>query len=183
MSNFEPRKVELNTGEIVEISPINMNDWDAFEKQNRQFASETTHTYQTLELPLNKEKLMSKWNPPKKGDSDFIFKVMDSKGDMLSCFGVHFAMKHHPWVKHVAIFGMGILKSHWGTGLAVQIMKTMEDVARDEGATRLEALVRVANDRGVAFYKKMGFEIEGTRRKAALINGEYQDEYFIAKML
>ena len=51
------------------------------------------------------------------------------------------------------------------------------------GATRLEALVRVQNERGVAFYKKMGFEIEGTRRNAALINGEYQDEYFIAKFL
>ena len=137
MSNFSPRKIELKNGEIVEISPINKNDWDAFEKQNRQFASETTHTYQTLELPLNKEKLMSKWNPPEKGGSDFIFKVMDANGDMLSCFGVHFTMKHHPWVQHVAIFGMGILKSHWGTGLAPEIMKTIENVAKDEGRHKI----------------------------------------------
>ena len=116
------------------------------------------------------------------GNTDFIFKAEDADGKIISTFGLHMNMRHHPWVKHMATFGMGILKSHWGTGLAPEIIRTLEAVAKEEGVTRIEAQVRVQNERGVAFYKKMGYEIEGTRRKAALINGEYQDEYFIAKL-
>lgn len=51
------------------------------------------------------------------------------------------------------------------------------------GVQRIEAKVRTQNPRGVALYKKAGYQIEGTRRKAALIDGEFRDEYFIAKLL
>ncbi len=39
------------------------------------------------------------------------------------------------------------------------------------------------NTAGIALYKKQGFEIEGTRRHAYIINGQYVDEYYMAKIL
>jgi RimJ/RimL family protein N-acetyltransferase len=39
------------------------------------------------------------------------------------------------------------------------------------------------NIAGIALYKKMGFEIEGTKRDSLLINGEYVDEYYMSKLL
>lgn len=39
------------------------------------------------------------------------------------------------------------------------------------------------NKAGVALYKKQGFEIEGTKRHSLLVNGQFVDEYYMAKLL
>lgn len=36
---------------------------------------------------------------------------------------------------------------------------------------------------GMALYKKQGFEIEGVRRQALVVNNHYVDEYYMAKLL
>jgi len=48
---------------------------------------------------------------------------------------------------------------------------------------RMEAKERTSNERGLALYKKAGYQIEGTRKKAAFISGSFEDEYYIAKFL
>jgi Acetyltransferases, including N-acetylases of ribosomal proteins len=47
--------------------------------------------------------------------------------------------------------------------------------------TRLELTVMVHNERAIALYKKMGFEIEGTKKRSMRIDGQYVDEYYMAK--
>jgi RimJ/RimL family protein N-acetyltransferase len=59
----------------------------------------------------------------------------------------------------------------------------MEEFAKKSGIYKIEAKVRIFNERGLALYKKNGYAIEGTRKKAAFINGQYEDEFFIAKFL
>ncbi len=39
------------------------------------------------------------------------------------------------------------------------------------------------NTAGIALYKKMGFEIEGTKRNSLFIDGKYVDEYYMSKLL
>ena len=63
------------------------------------------------------------------------------------------------------------------------MLAIMEAHARSIGISRIEALVRTKNERGVNLYTRMGYDIEGTRKNAALIDGELHDEYFIAKLL
>ena len=41
----------------------------------------------------------------------------------------------------------------------------------------------VHNQRGVGLYKKMGFDIEGTKRDALLVDGTYVDEYYMSKLI
>ncbi|WP_407927862.1 GNAT family N-acetyltransferase [Gracilibacillus suaedae] len=48
---------------------------------------------------------------------------------------------------------------------------------------RMELTVAASNRSAVALYKKIGFEIEGTKRKALLVENEYLDEYYMAKLL
>src|SRR5690606_8095554 len=80
-------------------------------------------------------------------------------------------------------FGMMILKEYWGEGIGRRLLEIMEAHAKNCGITRIEAMVRTQNDRGVKLYRRMGYQIEGTRRQAALIEGTFQDEYFISKLL
>ena len=41
----------------------------------------------------------------------------------------------------------------------------------------------VHNERAIRLYKKMGFEIEGTKKHSLFVNGQYVDEYYMAKIL
>jgi RimJ/RimL family protein N-acetyltransferase len=62
------------------------------------------------------------------------------------------------------------------------MLQLMVEHAKKEGIVRIEAEVRAANENGVGLYQKNGFKIEGLREKAAFINGNYVDEYYIAKI-
>jgi len=89
----------------------------------------------------------------------------------------------HPWQQHLGRFGIMILKDYWGLGIGRRLLQVIEPHAVSIGIQKIEAEVRVANDRGVRLYKNMGYEIEGKRKKAVLIDGQWGDEFFIAKFI
>lgn len=39
------------------------------------------------------------------------------------------------------------------------------------------------NVRGIALYKKSGFEIEGIKKKSLIVGGEGVDEYYMSKII
>jgi ribosomal-protein-alanine N-acetyltransferase len=89
----------------------------------------------------------------------------------------------HPWQAHLGRFGLMILREYWGLGLGRKLLDTYEPYAIKSGIKKVEAEVRVTNNRGVTLYKKAGYQIEGRRRHAVRIDGEWGDEFFIAKFL
>ena len=54
--------------------------------------------------------------------------------------------------------------------------------ARENNLTRLELTVVSSNIVAKHLYEKNGFEIEGTRKNAMIIDGKYVDEYYMAKL-
>lgn len=48
--------------------------------------------------------------------------------------------------------------------------------------TRLELTVETPNEAAINLYKKSGFVIEGTKKCTMLVNGNYIDEYMMAKI-
>lgn len=86
-------------------------------------------------------------------------------------------------VRHCVHIGLGVVKDFWGKGIGTLMFEAMEKWAKEQGVTRLELDVMTNNERGVALYKKMGFEIEGTKRQSICIDGEYIDEYMMSKIL
>ena len=86
-------------------------------------------------------------------------------------------------VVHVLHIGISILKSHWGKGVGTKLFEYMEKWAIENGTKRLELSVMTHNERGIALYKKMGFEIEGTKKASICVNGNYVDEYLMSKIL
>jgi len=85
-------------------------------------------------------------------------------------------------IKHAMHIGISVLKEFWGQGLGNALFAALEDWAQENGIHRLELTVMTHNERGVALYKKRGFEIEGTKKHSARVNGEYIDEYLMAKL-
>jgi len=85
-------------------------------------------------------------------------------------------------IKHAMHIGISVLKEFWGQGLGTALFEALETWGQENGIHRLELTVMTHNERGVALYKKRGFEIEGTKKHSAKVNGQYIDEYLMAKL-
>jgi RimJ/RimL family protein N-acetyltransferase len=96
----------------------------------------------------------------------------------LAAFGGNFRRN-----RHSAYIVIGILQAFTGRGLGKQLFMEIEKWARRQGIHRLELTVMAHNERGVRLYRKMGFEMEGIRKHSLKVNGEYVDEYAMAKLL
>jgi ribosomal protein S18 acetylase RimI-like enzyme len=87
-------------------------------------------------------------------------------------------------VKHIAyIDKLAISQNARGKGLGTIFFSKIINSLAQAGFIKIELGVEVDNDRAISFYKKLGFEIEGTRKKLLNREGEFIDNYFMAKML
>jgi RimJ/RimL family protein N-acetyltransferase len=165
---------------IREVVPEDAAQLSAFRKK---IAEETTHTLNYVGMPMPSiEEISARLASLQGADRGLNIGAFD--GDRLIGY-LNFRMTHpeHPWFHHVGAFGMMILEEFWGQGLAKGFLARLDEHASGHRITRIEAMVRVKNERGVRLYQQAGFAIEGTKRHAALIDGEWQDEYYIAKIL
>jgi RimJ/RimL family protein N-acetyltransferase len=85
--------------------------------------------------------------------------------------------------QHRASLVVGVVQAFSGQGIGSRLFQEMERWAPQRGLHRLELTVMVHNQRALALYRKQGFLIEGTRRHALFVDGQYVDEYYMAKLL
>ena len=85
--------------------------------------------------------------------------------------------------KHSAYIAVGIRKDFQGRGIGTELFARLDLWARDNNITRLELMVVCSNSIAKHLYEKSGFVIEGIRRNAMVVDGEYVDEYYMAKLL
>ncbi|MFJ7734268.1 GNAT family N-acetyltransferase [Lysinibacillus sp. NPDC097231] len=86
-------------------------------------------------------------------------------------------------IAHRANIVVGIHSDFRGRKIGTALFCHLDDWAKEKGIHRLELTVMVNNAVGVALYKKMGFEIEGTKRYSLYVDSEYIDEYYMSKLL
>lgn len=85
--------------------------------------------------------------------------------------------------RHVATIVIGILQEYNGRGIGTRVFKEVEKWAKLHDVWRLELTVMAHNTRAQALYKKAGFEKEGVKKAALIIDGKCIDEYEMAKLL
>jgi ribosomal protein S18 acetylase RimI-like enzyme len=95
-------------------------------------------------------------------------------------WGYNFQMKRR---KHCLRIAIAILQEDTGKGYGTQLMNTLEKEAINRGVSRFELDVSVRNKIAINLYKKMGFVIEGERKNSYLIDGEFDDDYIMAKII
>lgn len=85
--------------------------------------------------------------------------------------------------EHSAYIVIGIVEDYRGQGVGRKLFKELEQWASNHNIQRLELTVVTRNEGGLALYKKTGFEIEGTKKQSLFIDGEFVDEFYMAKLL
>jgi RimJ/RimL family protein N-acetyltransferase len=58
-----------------------------------------------------------------------------------------------------------------------------EKWAKEVGISKLELSVIKENTNAQKLYKKLGFDIEGDRKNALIINGQFVDEFYMGKLI
>jgi RimJ/RimL family protein N-acetyltransferase len=85
--------------------------------------------------------------------------------------------------RHRAYIVIGILQAFTDQKIGTKLFRKLEEWTRHHAVHRLELTVMAHNERAISLYKKMGFEIEGTKKHSLLISGSYVDEYYMAKLI
>lgn len=183
MAKLNSEKFNIKNGSEVIIRSYDTEDVDLANNFARLVAQESTHTLKYEGMPeMPKDKLITLWSENLTHPVNISLGVF-ANNEIIGNLRFFQRSPSHPWIKHIGAFGMAVSKAYWGQGIGSKLLQTMETHARSSGISRIEAEVRTANEQGVALYKKNGFKIEGCREKAALINGIFLDEFYIAKIL
>lgn len=181
MATYPSESFRTKSGRRVTIRHCASEDIDSYLQP--RIAEETNHTLQMIGRESSRDSLQKSWEAAS-ADPVALRLAAFSNDKMIAWLGFYYdSDSPHPWTRHIAAFGMMIVKEFWGEGIGRRLLEIMEDHARSCGITRIQALVRVKNGRGVRLYTRMGYGIEGTRKYGAIINGDPQDEYYIAKLL
>ena len=83
-------------------------------------------------------------------------------------------------MRHGGILGISLLPEWRGRGLGERLIRRTLDAARAFGLVRVELSVREDNTRAMALYRKVGFEVEGRKRRALRIDGVLSDLVLMA---
>ncbi len=76
---------------------------------------------------------------------------------------------------HGGILGVSVLPEYRGRGIGTALITETIAKARLIGLTRVELTVRENNKKALVLYQRLGFVVEGLKRKAVYIDGEYED--------
>jgi RimJ/RimL family protein N-acetyltransferase len=89
-----------------------------------------------------------------------------------------------PKTKHNAnIWGVYILPEWRGHGIALALVNTCCDWARERGALIARLGVTTTNQPALRCYESCGFKITGTDPQAIFVNDRYYDEYLMSRVL
>lgn len=84
---------------------------------------------------------------------------------------------------HVGRIGMGLHARYRSMGLGTLLLERTLKKSRLAGIERIELDVFSTNHRAIGLYNKMGFEVEGVKRRARKVVDTYEDIVMMAKIL
>jgi len=98
---------------------------------------------------------------------------------LLQCSG-----KNKIKTKHTVSLGISVDQEYRNRGIGRKMMEYLLDWAKNnKEIKRIELLVFETNENAIELYTKMGFEIEGRKRKAVYKDGQYIDELVMGLLL
>ena len=86
-------------------------------------------------------------------------------------------------IHHSAYIVTGVRQAWSGKGIATWLFHMVDEWAEHVGITKLELTVMCHNERAFNLYQRLGYDVEGTKKRSVSIQGDYYDEYYMGKCL
>lgn len=131
-------------------------------------------------LGVSSETVMKSEEFLKNLDANSHLLVAEADGKVVGVVGL--SIMKNPRLRHAASLGISVRKEYQGQGIGKKLMENILDLADNWlMLIRVELGVFEGNERAMKLYESLGFEVEGKRKYAAIRNGEYVDEYLMAR--
>lgn len=86
-------------------------------------------------------------------------------------------------IRRVSYSVVGIRKKYRSKGIGRKLFEELFIWAYENNIKRLELTVVCNNIIAINLYKKVGFKVEGLKKRAIFKDGLYYDEYYMSKLL
>ena len=115
------------------------------------------------------------------GPDDHIFVTVLEDGTVIGSAGLQVCA--NPRMRHVGTLGMLVHTDFQNQGIGTALMKTVLELADNWlMLVRVELEVFADNERAIHLYEKFGFEKEGLLRMSVVRDGQYRDNYKMARL-
>lgn len=85
-------------------------------------------------------------------------------------------------IRHSAYVVAGVRQAFAGQGIGTRLFAELDAWAMRHGVHRLELTVRTDNGAAIRLYHRMGYDVEGTRRRSLRVDDHVVDELYMAKL-
>ena len=83
-----------------------------------------------------------------------------------------------------ALLGIWVGRPNWDSGYGTDAVRTLCRFGfRHMNLQRIELNVYTTNPRAVRAYERVGFRVEGTRRRSAFVGGRYVDSHVMGLLI
>jgi RimJ/RimL family protein N-acetyltransferase len=96
---------------------------------------------------------------------------------------IGFQARQLPQERHVGMFGVSVDRRHRGEGIGSALISALLEWAPRNGITRVEVEAFAVNEGAIRLYERFGFEREGCRRGAVMIDGTPADVVMLARLM
>lgn len=160
----------------LEIRQLRMRELPQF------LAFQAVHDYKALpgggeRQPFLSSLLKTLWH----GDRIATF-IAVREGEIIGYATLVFG-KYRTFRGNAYLVGTAVRESERGKGIGSRLFAYAEDHARLRGARRIECEVFAKNVRALELYKRLGYEVEGVKRRAVEYGNECDDLIFMAKFV
>lgn len=172
---------ENNQQDILIIREAELEDARSFIRLQESIFSETDFMlYGKSDIQMTVQSMrkeMTNWKNT--ANSILLFAIMNGQfaGYVLFTGGPA------PRALHRASVVIGVKQEFAQKGIASSLMLHGEKWAKEVGISKLELSVIKENTNAQKLYKKLGFDIEGDRKNALIINGQFVDEFYMGKLI
>ena len=115
------------------------------------------------------------------GPDDHNFVAVLDDGTVIGAAGL--TVFSNPRMRHVGSVGLYVHTDYQNQGVGTALMKVLLELADNWlMLVRVELEVFADNERAIHLYEKFGFEKEGLMRMSVVRDGQYQDNYKMARL-
>jgi RimJ/RimL family protein N-acetyltransferase len=84
--------------------------------------------------------------------------------------------------RHACSLMTGVLRAHWRQGVASGLLERALEWVAQRGISRVELTVMEGNTAAIRLYEKFGFETEGVKRAALMVDGAAVNEICMVRL-
>lgn len=107
--------------------------------------------------------------------------VAEENGRIVGLLG--FRARTLPQERHVGMFHLSVAAEARGCGVGTALITTLVERAPALGIRRIEVEAFAVNEGALRLYERLGFEREGARREAVVVDGRPVDVIMLARLL